>query len=525
MLFVSYEFIGFLILLLLGYYTVFKKFQWQLLLAVSCGFYALAGKEYILYISGMTGAVYFTALKLSELNAWEREKKKSLKGREYEHIRTNIRKKRRIWLFSGLLSSLGVLLVVKYTDFVIANINFVKTELFGGQPQAFANFLLPLGISFYTFKSIGYLLDVFRGKYDAEKNLGRFALFVSFFPQLIQGPISRFDKQVLSLYKQHEFNGRLFIRGLYRVLWGYFKKVVVADRVVTAVITVTASPERYSGAFVLLGMMLYAVQIYADFTGGIDITLGIAEMLGIEVEENFIRPYFSKSVKEYWNRWHITMGSWFKEYVFYPLSISDFMLFISRKSKKIFGNGAGRKIPVYLSTLTVWFLTGLWHGASWNFIVWGLLNGVIILVSEELKGVYRLFHSYVPVTKLPFRIYDAFRILRTIFIMSSLRLLDCYEDVNAAFGAFISIFAINDIELSAVYGLGLKAYDFAVIAVSVVIMFAVSLNSRDKDLRDKILKRSEAVQHFGLAVLFFIIIIFGAYGMGYDARQFIYNRF
>ena len=248
-------------------------------------------------------------------------------------------------------------------------------------------------------------------------------------------------------------------------------------------------------------------------------------MLGIKVEENFIRPYFSKNVKEYWRRWHITMGAWFRDYVFYPLSVSTFMLKLSKFSRKHLGKSIGKRVPVYISALTVWFLTGLWHGAGWNFVVWGLLNGLCILISDELKAVYAAFHKLIPIKKLPFRAYDAFSAIRTVFIMSSIRMLDCYGDVVVTFKAFFSIFWVNNWGKAVVTDLGITTADYLVLAVGVVILFVVSLASRTTDIRDRILAKNEIVWYPVLALLFVTILIFGVYGIGYDSSQFIYNRF
>ena len=382
-----------------------------------------------------------------------------------------------------------------------------------------------MGISFYTFKSISYLVDVYRKKYRAERNFFKFALYISFFPQLIQGPISRFDDMSKSLFIRHNYNHKNFIRGFYRLLWGYFKKMVVADRIMPAVLTIISDSEIYNGAFAFLGIMFYAIQIYADFSGGIDITIAIAEMLGIKVEENFIRPYFSKNIKEYWRRWHITMGTWFRDYVFYPVSVSNPMLKLSKFSRKHFGKNIGKRVPVYISALTVWFLTGLWHGAGWNFVVWGLLNGICILISDELKGLYAVFHKFIPAKNLPFRLYDAFSALRTVLIMSSIRMLDCYQDVGTAFKAFFSIFRVNNWDRVLVTDLGINAADYAVIGIGTVVIFLTSMASRKIDIRDRILGKREVLWYPLLALLFITILIFGVYGIGYDSSQFIYNRF
>ena len=521
MLFVSYEFVAFLIIFMVCYYTVFKRFQWQFLLVGSILFYFFAGKIYLIYMALVTAGVYFATLKTDNLYLKISEEK----VKDTKRSKTSVLQQPKTWLYFGLFFSLVTLIVVKYSDFAISNINFIFNEFTGNTPLKSLNLILPMGISFYTFKSISYLVDVYRRKYRAERNFFKFALYISFFPQLIQGPISRFDDMSKSLFIRHNYSHKNFIRGLYRLLWGYFKKMVVADRIMPAVLNIISDSETYNGAFAFLGIIFYAIQIYADFSGGIDITIAIAGMLGIKVEENFIRPYFSKNIKEYWRRWHITMGSWFRDYVFYPVSVSNPMLKLSKFSRKHFGKNIGKRVPVYISALTVWFLTGLWHGAGWNFVVWGLLNGICILISDELKGVYAVFHKFIPVKKLPFRLYDAFSALRTVFIMSSIRMLDCYQDVGTTFKAFFSIFRVNNWDRVLVTDLGINAADYAVIGIGVIVIFLTSMISRKIDVKDRILAKDEGLWYPLLALLFITILIFGVYGIGYDGSQFIYNRF
>ena len=523
MLFVSYGFIAFLIAFIICYYTVFKRFQWQFLLFAGLVFYFYADKVYLIYMALVTAGVWFASLKIDDIYVNISKRNSELKAEEKHRFTASGKGKK--WLYFGLIFSLGTLIVVKYADFVIANINLVSNALTGGGGFKLLNLILPMGISFYTFKSISYLVDVYRKKYRAERNFFKFALYISFFLQLIQGPISKFDHISESLFTRHNYNHKDFVRGLYRLLWGYFKKMVIADRILPAVLTIVSDSETYNGAFALMGIMFYAVQIYADFSGGIDITIAIAEMLGIKVEENFIRPYFSKNVKEYWRRWHITMGAWFRDYVFYPLSVSTFMLKLSKFSRKRLGKSIGKRVPVYISALMVWFLTGLWHGAGWNFVVWGLLNGLCILISDELKPVFAAFHKLIPIKKLPFRAYDAFSAIRTVFIMSSIRMLDCYGDVGVTFKAFFSIFWVNNWGKAVVTDLGITTADYLVLAVGVVILFVVSLASRTIDIRDRILAKNEIVWYPVLALLLVTILIFGVYGIGYDSSQFIYNRF
>ena len=244
----------------------------------------------------------------------------------------------RRWMLAGILFNFGMLAVVKYADFLLGNVNGI-IGLFGGGEETvpLPHFLLPMGISFYIFQSMGYLLDVYRNKYQPQRNLGKFALFVSFFPQLIQGPISRYDALAPSLLAEHRWDTTTVAFGLQRMLWGFFKKLVVADRLMAVVRTLSGNPDEYQGVYVLALMAVYAVTLYADFTGGIDVTIGAAQCLGIEVAENFNRPFFSKSTAEYWRRWHITMGSWFRDYIFYPVSISKTMLGWTQKVTAKFG--------------------------------------------------------------------------------------------------------------------------------------------------------------------------------------------
>jgi D-alanyl-lipoteichoic acid acyltransferase DltB (MBOAT superfamily) len=297
-----------------------------------------------------------------------------------------------------------------------------------------------------------------------------------------------------------------------------------------AVNTIIRDPDKYQGAFVFVGMLFYAYQLYADFTGGIDITIGIAEVLGIKVKENFDRPYFSKSITEYWRRWHITMGTWFKDYVFYPISVSRPMLDLSKFSRSKFGDAIGKRIPVYISTMIVWFTTGIWHGANWNFVVWGLMNGLVILVSQELHPCYEWFHSKFKVKDIfAFRL---FQVIRTILLMSSLRLFDCYRDVPLTFrmfGTMFTKFNFGELFNGSLMNLGLKVVDYGVLLIGLVILITVSLMQRSGSVRCKLAEKPVvmryAVRYLAYYVLIISILVFGAYGVGYDSSQFIYNQF
>lgn len=311
-----------------------------------------------------------------------------------------------------------------------------------------------------------------------------------------------------------------------RILWGFFKKLVIADRLVVAVNTIIGDSASYSGVWVFVGMMFYALELYADFTGGIDITIGVAQTMGITVTENFIRPYFSKNIKEYWNRWHITMGSWFTDYIFYPISVCQPMLKLSKASRKHLGEQVGKRVTIYLSCFVVWFATGIWHGASWNFIVWGLANCAVILISQELEPFYRWFHSKVSVDGT-FG-WKLFQVVRTVLLMSSLRTFDCYRDVPLTFRMFGTLFTdFNWGELfsGALLNLGLTVWDYAVVLVGFFLLLGVSLVQRNGSVREKIAAKPYALRFVVWFALFLLVLLWGTYGIGYDASQFIYNQF
>lgn len=531
MLLTSYEFLGFLAVLLVLYYLVPRGFQWKLLLAASYLFYFVAGPLFPLYILVTTATTYLVSCRIEGIgrrqSVYLKENKGSLSKEEKKAYKQKNKTAQWRWMLACLLFNLGILAVVKYGNFAISNINGLVQALGGRGEFGLLGIIVPMGISFYTFQSMGYLIDVYRGVVPAERNFFRLALFVSFFPQLIQGPISRFGDFSQTLFSEHPFEGKTLCLGLQRVLWGFFKKLVVADRVVTGITTITRGGiSEYEGAYVFVGMMFYALQLYADFTGGIDITIGVAQAMGIRVAENFNRPFFSKSIKEYWNRWHMTMGSWFTDYIFYPISVCKPMLKFSKFARAHFGEAVGKRMPVYLSSFAVWSATGIWHGASWNFIVWGLANWVVIMISQELEPLYARFHGRFSVQgKWGFKL---FQVLRTILLMSSLRIFDCYRDVGTAFRMFGTLFTRWNWQIlwdGSLLELGLSGLDYGILAAGLLMMVLVSLVQRTGSVREKIAARPYPVRFVLWYGLFLLVLLMGAYGVGYDASQFIYNQF
>lgn len=530
MLFTSYQFLGFILILFILYYLLPKKLQWPLLLAFSYAFYFIANPVCLIYIMTTTISVYLLGQGIEGLrtrqDAYIKQNKEVLSKDERKSYKKEIKRKQWRLLLAALFINLGILAVIKYTNFTISNINLLL-RISGSERQfGFWDIALPMGISFYTFQAVGYIIDVYRGTCRAEKNPFRFALFVSFFPQLVQGPISRYNDLSRTLYGGHAFDAKTVCYGLQRILWGFFKKLVIADRILTGVNAIIRNPEECSGAYVFVGMMFYALELYADFTGGIDITIGVAQVLGIEVTENFNRPYFSKSIKEYWRRWHITMGTWFTDYIFYPISVCKPMLKLSRFSREHFGEAIGKRIPIYLSSFAVWLATGIWHGASWNFVVWGLGNWLVIMISQELEPLYHKFHAKFQVEDN--RGYQLFQIIRTILLMSCLRTFDCYRDVPLTFrmlGTLFTTWNWNILWDGSLLCLGLDGTDYVILFLGLLLLILVSMLQRKGGVRDQIAALSYPVRFCIWYGLFLIVLLVGAYGIGYDASQFIYNQF
>ena len=521
MQFTSFSFLILVAAALLVYYRLPREKRWWSLLAVSYLFYLGAGAECLLFILYTTAVTYGTAVwmqsRVTKETQWL-EENRGLPKEERKAFKAKERSRRFRILTGGLFLGFGMLAVLKYTGFVLSEVRELGADI------RIPDLILPLGISFYTFQSMGYLIDVYREKATAERNFFRLALFVSFFPQLLQGPISRFGDLEPQLMEGHSFEAAGFRSGLARVVWGYFKKMVVADTAMIAVKSLVL--EEKTGAYVFLLILLYSAVIYGDFTGGIDITIGISQMFGIRLKENFDRPFSSKSVKEYWNRWHITMGSWFTDYVFYPLSVCRPMQKFSKWSRTHLGQAIGKRLPVYVATCVTWFLTGLWHGAGWNFIVWGMLNCLLILVSQECNPLWAKWRQAAPKLSQS-ALWGVVQATRTFLLMGLIRSLDCYRKVGLTFrlwGTMFTDFNLPELLSGGWRTLGLVGADWLVIGVGVLVMLIASQMGKKEPIRDRLARRPVAL--CGLLTLgVLLILIFGTYGIGYDAGDFIYVQF
>lgn len=429
---VSWEFLLFSCAVVILYFIVPKKFQGVVLLLSNILFYSFAGILYLGYMLVISLATFLGALFLEKVaasgktqisNADTAEEKKTIK----EKI---ISKKKQITAVAIVLS-MGIWVVLKYTNFFIENINIVLDFLKVNASVSQLSFILPLGISFYTFHAVGYLVDVYRNKYPAERNYAKYVTFISYFPHIVQGPFSRYDELGKSINEEHPFSYDRLCTGCARMLWGFFKKIVVADKIGIAATTIFADSEQYSGVYMMFAMFAYGIQLYADFSGYMDIMCGFSNILGIELAENFKRPYFAKSVDEFWRRWHITLGTWFRDYVFYPVSMGKTGQKMGKWARKKWGPKMGKLLPGYFALVFVWTATGLWHGANWTYLVWGYLNLFVIVLTMQLTDFYETVKSKLHIKSEHF-LWKVFSIIRTFILVCFFRFFSAAPDIETA---------------------------------------------------------------------------------------------
>ena len=508
-----------------------KKFQWSILLIGSFIFYAFAGLKTIGYIFLTICTVWYGAKKISDIKYnmdTELNTNKELDINDKKKIRSDVKRKQRVIFWSTLIFNFGILAFLKYFDFAADNVNsFINLILKTNYQAVSLGLLLPLGISFYTFQSIGYLIDVYNNKYSAEKNIFKFALFVSFFPQIIQGPINRFDKLAIQLYEEKKFDLKKFEYGLQLMLWGFFKKLVIADRAIVLVNEVFDNYNNYGGSIIVIGILFYSLQQYADFSGGIDVAMGIAELFGINMSPNFERPYFSRNLSEFWRRWHISLGAWMRDYVFYPLALTKRIGKISKWGSKHLGKKFGKVFPVAFSNIVVFLIVGIWHGPYWHFVAWGLYNGIIIALSSILEPFYEWLKKITKVNTKCFS-YHLFEILRTFFIVNVGWYFDRGNGLRASINMLhrtISETKVMQLFNGTLFKLGLDKMDFKILIFATIILFIVSVMQENKiKVRDFL---SEQNLIFRWAVLYFII--FATLGLAANSTDllggFMYAQF
>lgn len=356
MLFNSFAFLLFFPAVTLLYFLLPFRIRWALLLGASCLFYMFFKPEYILILFATIFIDYFAGIGIE---------------------RTRHKKNKLYLLIISLIANIGVLAVFKYYNFLNDNVTGLLSWFGASNPIPYLDILLPIGLSFHTFQAMSYTIEVYRGNQQAEKHFGIYALYVMFYPQLVAGPIER-PQNILHQFRiKHPFTYNDATEGLKLMAWGFFKKLVIADRLALMVNPVYEHPHDYKGLSLILASFFFSIQIYCDFSGYSDIALGTARFMGFRLMENFNLPYYSQSISEFWKRWHVSLSTWFKDYLYIPLG----------------GNRKGMRRTM-LNLMVVFMVSGIWHGANWTFIFWGALHGFFLIGGMAMAGVSKAFTSF-----------------------------------------------------------------------------------------------------------------------------------
>lgn len=478
MLFNSLQFLIFFPLVVGLYFALPQKSRWVMLLGASYYFYACWKVEYAFLMLFTTVIDYYAGRIIgSAKTIW----------------------KRKMWLLCSVVTNLGMLFLFKYLDFFIGSLNDLLVPLNLMQEQPLFHLLLPVGISFYTFQSMSYTIDVYRGETPPEKNLARFALYVSFFPQLVAGPIERSSHLLPQFRERNEIDYRRIADGVKLMMWGFFKKLVIADRLAPFVNQIYASPNEASGAQLAMATYCFAIQIYCDFSAYSDIAIGAARIMGYDLMTNFKRPYLARSIREFWQRWHISLSTWFRDYLYKPL-----------------GGSRGSQWRTVFNTMTVFVLSGLWHGANWTFVIWGALHGLFLVTSRATLSARTAIAEALKLGEnSPIR--NAIQVLLVFHLVVLTWIFFRAKDLSDAFAILkrIATWAPalpSQIEPSAAYLIGLPA---------VLVLIIADYFHEQKSFRLRMHNWHPAVRWPAYATLIMAIILFGAY----SGQDFIYFQF
>ena len=540
MAFFSWQFILFLAVSLIIYYLVPGRLQWLVLLASSlCYYLAAARPAALIYVAVTVVTTYGGAVLIDRA---EEDMKARLRradraagsagqsGEKRKQIKALGRKRKKRILVPVLILNFGILIVLRYGNFAAGTIFGALTRGRTGSALPQVDFLIPLGLSFYTFQTMGYLIDVYRGKYGAEKSILRMALFTTYFPSILQGPINRYDDLSVQLFAPHRFEDLQFREGLLRMLWGFFKKMIVAERAAVIVSEVFGGFEdrRYAGFTLVVGALLYGIRLYADFSGGMDIVFGASQLFGIRLRENFRQPYMARSVSEFWQRWHISLGTWMRDYVFYPLALSRPFARLQKTLKRKVGPYLGKTFPAFLASFLVFVLVGIWHGASWKFVFYGLYQAAFVstetLFEKPYAGLRRLFRVREEAPG-----WKGFQMVRTLTILTFGRYVDVLPDMPAVIRALRATFSSFNPWIffdGSLYSLGLDERNFHLMILTILLMAAVdNVNEGGQTVRGILARQQLPFRWLVYLTAISAILVFGVYGPGFEMSSFIYARF
>lgn len=493
MLFNSFHFLLFFPIVVLLYFLIPKSLKNLWLLAASCYFYISWNAKYMLLLFFSTAVTYASGLFLAYFSA------------------KNSRKWKKIIVGISFFLNLSLLFWFKYFDFIIVNINRILSGLHMRLLNPAFDILLPVGISFYIFQALSYTMDVYREETKVERNFMKYALFVSFFPQLVAGPIERSKNLLCQLGENHSFEFERVREGLLLMLWGYFLKLAVADRIAVVVDTVYGDYAAYGGGYLVVASVLFAFQIYGDFAGYSTIAAGAAQVMGFHLMENFDCPYFSQSVSEFWRRWHISLSTWFRDYLYIPLG----------------GNRKG-KLRKQFNILVVFLMSGLWHGAQWSFVVWGGLNGVFQIAGDCLKPVRDKLNRIFCLDRDTLG-HKAAKVFVTFLLVDFTWVFFRADQLKDAFLIIKSILSVHNPWIffdNSLYDLGLSRREFQVMLFSTgILLVSDFLKYRGIRIRKVIVQQELWCRWLCYISAVMFVLLFGVWGSAYNESSFIYFQF
>ena len=509
----------FLPVVILLYQIVPANRRWIILLGADAVFFTLLSSGLVLYIVISILLTHYIGIWMEDTALTGKERQ--IPGKQTRKVKSHI-------LLFGVLIQLSVLIALKYSGFFLLNISEAFRAIGWNVNYQNQKWAIPIGISYYTLQSISYMADVNSGKIQAERNIAKIALYMSFFPTILEGPITRFADVSEALYAGKTISYENLTDGYQHILWGLFKKMVVADHI-APVVNVIFTQHTDNGAICLVGAIAYTIQLYADFSGTIDIVIGSGKIFGVKIAENFRQPFFARNAGDFWRRWHITLGTWFRDYIFYPVSLSKSMTKLAKQSKQHLGVKASRFVVPSIALMCVWLSNGLWHGPKWNYILYGCYYFVLIfsenLLEKPLEELSHRFHFSLD--KGGFRIFRAVKLFVIVIMGEMLFRADTIGVAGNMLTSILFRFHIRDFtRISWMHGYGVSRSDIAVIVIGIVVIAVVDiLNERGISVREQLGKYPLPLRWTVSYGAILCIIIFGAYGAGYDATAMIYAGF
>ena len=523
----TYAFI-FLPIVIIIYNIMPKKIRPVILLIASFIFFFLISKFLIGFLLLSILSIYFGARIMSKIDRKRNQLLETAEKEEKKDIKNKYKRRKKLILVLVILFNITFLFTFKYLKFFTINTNFLLDCMNVGWRIKLLKFAAPIGISFYTLQALSYIIDVYNEKIEADKNILRVSLFLSFFPQIMEGPIARYSQTAKELYESVSVKFKSFCFGYQRILFGFFKKFIIADRLNVVVGKVFENYTQYSGLAIFFGIVAYTIMLYMEFSGTMDVVIGSGEIFNVKIPENFRQPFFAKNISEFWTRWHISLGAWFKDYIFYPVSLSKPMKKLTVKARKVLGNHIGPLISGAVALFVVWFLNGLWHGAGWTFLFYGFYQFILILSGNIAELFIKNICTKLKINRqnIIYRIFQSVKM--TIFVFIG-ELFFRAPTLEVAFGMFKRIFThfkISAITNGELFRLGIDKRDCLIIFVALCVIFIIGiLKEKNIDVREYISKKNIVIRWTIYYALILAIIIFGAYGPGYIPVDPIYADF